>query len=245
LVALAWGALLGGVLQFAVQLPWVWQLQRSLKIRWTAQASINFASDAKLMELMLESGCAGLVVGFESLDKGNLMAMNKNCNLGENYDDIVERIRGAGLLIWAAFMMGYDHETVESIRETVAWVLEKKFAFAAFNILMPYPGTPFYERMKAEDRLLYDGSWWLHDDYRFGGAGFKPKHMSPDDLAEECFNARMKHSSIYQILRRATDRKTNSKDLWSLLTYFAYNPLFRDEMLKKHGMLLGYRGYER
>jgi len=58
----------------------------------------------------------------------------------------------------------YDHETAASIRETVDWALSKKFAFAAFNVLTPYPGTAFYERMKAEGRLLYDGCWWLHDD---------------------------------------------------------------------------------
>src|SRR5690606_25443997 len=33
-VALAWGALLGGVLQFAIQIPWVIRLERSLKVRW-------------------------------------------------------------------------------------------------------------------------------------------------------------------------------------------------------------------
>ncbi|HEX8362078.1 MAG TPA: murein biosynthesis integral membrane protein MurJ [Longimicrobium sp.] len=33
-VAAAWGALLGGVLQFAIQLPTVLKLERSLKIRW-------------------------------------------------------------------------------------------------------------------------------------------------------------------------------------------------------------------
>lgn len=33
-VALAWGALVGGLLQLAVQLPWVLRLERSLKIRW-------------------------------------------------------------------------------------------------------------------------------------------------------------------------------------------------------------------
>lgn len=33
-IAAAWGALIGGALQFAVQLPWVLRLERSLKIRW-------------------------------------------------------------------------------------------------------------------------------------------------------------------------------------------------------------------
>ena len=34
LLALCWGALVGGALQFAMQLPWVWRLERGLKVRW-------------------------------------------------------------------------------------------------------------------------------------------------------------------------------------------------------------------
>jgi putative peptidoglycan lipid II flippase len=36
-VAMAWGALIGGVLQFAIQLPWVLKLERSLKIQWNTR----------------------------------------------------------------------------------------------------------------------------------------------------------------------------------------------------------------
>jgi len=217
-----------------------------LKIRWISQASLKFASDPELLDLMVRSGCAGLVVGFESRDPANLAAMNKQFNLaGGTYDEVIERIREAGIMLWAAFLLGYDYETEASIRDTVDWALSKKFAFAAFNILTPYPGTPFYDRMKAEGRLLYDGRWWLHDDYRFGYAAFQPKKISPESLAELGFEARLRHNSIFQILRRSTDFKTNAKDFWSLFTYFAYNPLFRQELPKKFEMMLGYRGHER
>lgn len=217
-----------------------------LGLRWSAQASLDFTADDELLALMRESGCSGLVVGFESLDPANLAAMGKRSNLAfGHYDEVVERIRDAGLMIWAAFLVGYDHETAASISETVDWALSKRFAFSAFNLLMPYPGTPLYARLAEEGRLLYGGRWWLHDDYRFGAAAHRPRLMAPDELAEAALEARLTHSSAAQIVRRATDRKTNSKDLWSLLTYAAYNPLFRDEMLKKHGMTLGYRGYER
>ena len=36
-VALAWGAMAGGALQFAVQLPWVLRLERQLKISWNTK----------------------------------------------------------------------------------------------------------------------------------------------------------------------------------------------------------------
>ncbi len=217
-----------------------------LKVRWFSQADISFATDPGLMELMLRSGCAGLVVGFESLDLDNLKQMKKNCNLKfDSYDPLVDRIRQAGLLIWAAFLLGYDKDSPATVKATCDWALSKKFAFSAFNILMPYPGTPFYDRMKQDGRLLYGGKWWLHDDYRFGLPGSSPKNCSPEELAQACLDARLAHNSPYQILRRSTDPKTHMKDLWSLLTYFSYNPLFRDELLKKHGMKLGYRGLER
>jgi len=219
---------------------------RPMHIRWFGQADLSFAADPAFMELMLESGCSGLVVGFESLDQRNLVQMQKNCNLGfDTYDPMVEAIRQSGLMLWAAFLLGYDNETPQSVKATCDWALSKKFAFSAFNILMPYPGTPLYARMKKEGRLLYDGKWWLHDDYRFGMPGMRPRNCSPDELAQACIEARRRHSSIGSIFRRALDRKTNMKDAWSLATYFSYNPLFRDEMLKKHGMVLGYRGIER
>jgi putative peptidoglycan lipid II flippase len=37
--ALAWGALVGGVLQFAVQLPWVFALERKLRVGWHARVA--------------------------------------------------------------------------------------------------------------------------------------------------------------------------------------------------------------
>jgi radical SAM superfamily enzyme YgiQ (UPF0313 family) len=219
---------------------------KPLKIRWLGQADVGFAQDPALMALMLESGCSGLVVGFESLDPSHLARMKKSSALHlDSYDEIVEAIRRAGLMIWAAFLLGYDGETPQSVATTCDWALSKKFAFAAFNILMPYPGTPLYTRLAAEGRLLYDGHWWLHDDYRFGQAGFRPSHCSPEALTAACLEARRRHSSLPNIARRALDIKTNMKDLWSVATYIAYNPLFRDEMLEKHGMMLGYRGVER
>jgi radical SAM superfamily enzyme YgiQ (UPF0313 family) len=224
---------------------------RPLRIRWVGQSTLEFVRDGELTDLLVESGCAGLVIGFESLDPVNLARMNKTWNLEwegqgclESYDPLVERMKRAGLQIWAAFALGYDNETPDTIRETCDWALSHKFSFAAFNILTPYPGTPLYKRMKDEGRLLYE-KWWMHDHYRFGHAVFRPKNMEPEELSQACLEARLRFNSKYQILRRATERNTNSKDLWSLITYFAYNPLLRDEIVKKHGMILGYGGLER
>ncbi|HAE39735.1 MAG TPA: methylase [Candidatus Riflebacteria bacterium] len=212
-----------------------------LKKRWIGQASLSFTEDHDLMDLMKRSGCAGLVVGFESTDPENLKQMNKNCNMHlDSYAPVIEKIRDIGFQLWAAFLMGYDADDLKSIQRTVQWAVDQKFCFAAFNILSPYPATPLYAEMQAAGRLIYD-KWWLDERYHFGDAVFKPAKMTADELTEACFWARRRFNHPVNIIRRVFDFKTNAKDLWSIATYFAYNPLFRRELFKKHGMKLGYQ----
>ena len=52
-----------------------------LRIRWVSQASIDMTTDPELMDLMEASGCIGNVIGFESIDRGNLRSMKKAPNL--------------------------------------------------------------------------------------------------------------------------------------------------------------------
>jgi radical SAM superfamily enzyme YgiQ (UPF0313 family) len=150
-------------------------------------------------------------------------------------------MRDYGLQIWAAFTLGHDHDTRESLAQTLEFALAQRFPITAFNILMPYPNTPLYRQLKAEDRLLYDGCWWLHPHYRFNYAAFQPKNMSAEELTELCFKARATYNSIGSIICRAFDLKTNMRSFYRLGVYLTYSLLFRKEVFKKHGMCFGLR----
>ena len=52
-----------------------------MRIRWVSQASLDMTNDPDLMALLVESGCIGNVIGFESLDPRNLQQMRKGPNL--------------------------------------------------------------------------------------------------------------------------------------------------------------------
>jgi radical SAM superfamily enzyme YgiQ (UPF0313 family) len=213
-----------------------------LRVRWVSQGSIDMTSDHELMDLMAQSGCLGHVIGFESLDVRNLRAMKKSPGLAGGFRDYQPQLailREYGLQTWAAFTLGHDYDTRESVQRTLDFAMSNRFAFAAFNILMPYPNTPLYWRLQAEGRLLYHGKWWLHPDYRFNYAAFVPRRMSPDDLTEAGFQARASFNSLGSIIRRAFDFKTNMRTPYRLGAYLAYNPLFRKEVFKKHGMRFG------
>ena len=194
-----------------------------LHIRWVSQASVDQARDPELMRLFADSGCLGTVIGFESLDPDDLRAMGKRHNLVgfDRYASVVAALRAHHLQTWAAFLLGYDHETPESIAATCDWALEQRFTFAAYNILMPYPGTLLYDRLAAEGRLLYDGRWWLHPDYRFNHAAFRPARMTADQLTEAAWDARRRWSSPRSIVTRALDPATNLASPFRLALYCA------------------------
>lgn len=234
------------------------QLFRALKplnVRWVSQASIDMVYDRELMDLMVASGCMGNVIGFESIAPQSLRQMRKAANLrvlraesaaGADADDVYAHyreplriLRDYGLQTWAAFVLGYDFDTPASIAHTLQFALENKFTFAAFNILMPYPGTPLYDRLAREGRLLFDGRWWLHPHYRFNHAAFVPAAMTPDELTAAGLHCRTVFNSPRSILWRAFDFKTNLRSPERFLIYALYNPLFRRETFKKQGMRLG------
>jgi len=213
-----------------------------LKVRWVSQGSMDMLKDRELMELMVKSGCLGLVIGFESISPQCISEMNKFTNKKASdsmYEKEIKELRKWGLQTWAAFTVGHDGDTVESIRATCDFAIKNKFTFAAFNILMPYPNTPLYEKMKKEGRLLYDGKWWLHEDYRFNYSSIVPQNMTPDELTEISFDCRKRFNSIRSIIKRALEPRTNMRTPYRFMTYLLYNPLFRKEVFKKQGLKFG------
>jgi radical SAM superfamily enzyme YgiQ (UPF0313 family) len=213
-----------------------------LKIKWVSQGTLDMVEDAELMGLMKQSGCLGHVIGFETLDPKNLTTSGKPNKITgpSDYDAQIEVLKAYGLQTWAAFTLGYDNDTPDSLHDLLDFSLRHKFTFAAYNVLMPYPGTPFYERLKAEGRLLYDGDWWCHPDYRFNHASFVPARMTPDALTATAFSIRKKWNSPLSLARRFFDVRTNLRSLGAMALFLSYNKVFRSEAFKKQDMKFGY-----
>lgn len=188
-----------------------------LGIKWAGQGTISMAKDEAFLKAMKKSGCEVILIGFESLEENNLRQMNKPVNLiMRERDELVKRIHDAGIGIYATFVFGYDYDTEATIEQALRFSEKHKFYTAAFNHLLPFPGTSLYEYLKKEKRLLVE-KWWLQEDYNYGELAFKPKNMSPERLRDLCRDARKEFSSGKNILRRglSTMRRT-SPLLWFL-----------------------------
>jgi len=216
------------------------ELFRELKplgIRWVSQASLQHLDNEDLVSDMAASGCAGLLVGFESLEKSNLQSMGKSCNRTENYGRTIGLLRRHGISLYGAFMVGYPYDSQELIEQTVRFAETHKFYLAAFNHVVPFPGTGLYGRLYSENRFP-EKDWWL-GKYRFGQVPFDPENIPKEKIEKLCHHARKSFYSNSSILKRAWDLRANCRSFRKACAFFTINFLLQKEVSQKLGYPLG------
>jgi radical SAM superfamily enzyme YgiQ (UPF0313 family) len=200
-----------------------------LKIRWVGQSSINAAHDEEFLELLVRSGCQGVLIGFESLNPKNLAAMNKTFNTARGgFTKALANLRKHKVRVYGTFVFGYDGDTSTSFAETVDFAEENAFYIAAFNHLTPFPGTPLYTRLAQENRLLYE-AWWLDDRYSYNGIPFRPHGMSGEELQRGCLGARKRFYSWKSIVKRGFD-KVNRSNGFMWRNFYLINAMHRGDV---------------
>jgi radical SAM superfamily enzyme YgiQ (UPF0313 family) len=210
-----------------------------LGISWVGQASIHIAQDDELLEMLSASGCRGLLIGMESVNELNLKAMGKDWNIAQGaYSDSLRQFRKHGLAIYGTFVFGYDEDDWNVVRESVSFAREQKLFLAAFNHLVPFPGTPLYRRLKLQGRLISD-PWWLNPDGRVGDVTFRPKKISAADLERACLWARRQFYGWPSMLARLWDRQANSSSTAMLGVFLALNLGSHFDIDLRQGLQLG------
>lgn len=210
-----------------------------LKIKWVGQGTLNMAKDEKLLELMSTSGCRGVLIGFESLRHDTLYLMDKKINvvMGD-YKRLIETLHRFNIALYGTFIFGYDSESIKDTMKTAEAAIEFGLFIAAFNHLIPFPGTPLYNQFKKEGRLT-DEAWWLSPTFRFGDIPFDPTQITAEDLHAQCIKARKRFYSFPGILERSRNISGNCNTISKAANYFWINALLRKEIKQKDGLPLG------
>jgi len=149
-----------------------------LKIKWFGLATTTLVDDEELLESCAESGCTGLLMGLESIDPGVLKRMNKTFNKPERYGRLVERLHAKGIALQGCFVFGQDGESPEVFERTARFAVEAGIDLPRFAISTPFPGTPLFQELEREGRLLHR-DWSLYDGQH---CVFQPDGLSPRDL---------------------------------------------------------------
>jgi radical SAM superfamily enzyme YgiQ (UPF0313 family) len=165
-----------------VQRRWAKELLREmtgLGRYWLTQASIDIVKDNELLDLMERSGCIGIFLGIESFDATALATVSKTQNRITQYRDAVARLHDRGICVMAGFISGFDTQTVASIVNVADRLNELEFDVPFLSVLTPFRGTPLYESLLAQNRILPDRDWPFFNGYN---VAFEPARMTPDEL---------------------------------------------------------------
>jgi radical SAM superfamily enzyme YgiQ (UPF0313 family) len=151
---------------------------KPLKKKWASQASMTLTRDPELLKLAAESGCVSLFIGVESLSSENLKEVNKTFNRVPQFEDAMKALHDYDIMIVGGFIFGLDHDDEGVFERTLRFCERNRIELPSFFILTPLPGTPLFQRMESEGRLL-------HKDWaKYNGATvvYKPKLMTEETL---------------------------------------------------------------
>jgi len=130
-----------------------------------------------LLRLMKRLGFYKIHVGIESVNEENLKAYNKKQTISE----IAEAVKVAnreGISINGMFILGMDNDDADTVQRTVDFIRNLYIDTATFSILYPIPGTPLFNALEQEGRII-SKDWSLYDGTH---VVFKPKNLSPIHL---------------------------------------------------------------
>jgi len=153
---------------------------KPLNIKWFGEATIKMADDETLLKAAADSGCQSLLIGIETPSQAALKDTGKGFVDPDTIKSKISAFHAHGIEITSSMIFGFDTHTHEIFKESERFCRHIGIDEVESVLLIPFPGTPLFERMISEDRILtrdwskYDGSHCV----------FKPTTMTPQEVEE-------------------------------------------------------------
>ena len=184
---------------------------------WVANGTANILGvvDDEFLNLAHKSGCVEWFVGFESVSQEALNNIKKTHNKVSDFKKMIKRVHSHGMTIQGGIIFGFDEDTTDIFDTTIETINDWDLDVLEVNILTPYPGTPLFERLDKDSRILTK-DWSRYNQVE---VVFKPKQMTPEELYEGARKVAKDFYSPYKTLKRIT------KIMWILKRFSAIIPI--------------------
>lgn len=168
-----------------VNKKWGKELLRGLAplgLRWFTETDISIADDDELLDLLADSGCGQVLIGFESPEAADLAGIDptgwKQKRSGQ-YLESIDKIQSRGVTVNGCFILGLDHHTPEIFQQVKDFVDRSRLLEVQVTVLTPFPGTPLHRRLAREGRLIAGHG---PDRCTLFDVTFRPQGMRVDEL---------------------------------------------------------------
>ncbi len=155
------------------------------RIKWFTETDISVADDGELLRLMRLARCRQLLIGLESTHPDDLAGIEMRSDFklrrAPEYQDAVRRIQAAGVTVNGCFVLGLDHQGPEIFQRVLDFAMELPLFEVQVTMMTPFPGTPLYQRLLEEDRIIEPGRWDLCTLF---DVNYRPLKMTVQQLRE-------------------------------------------------------------
>ncbi|HTO13271.1 MAG TPA: radical SAM protein, partial [Candidatus Binatia bacterium] len=134
-------------------------ISRGLTPQWGAQVRTETVDDPELLQMMRDSNCFNVYVGFESINPRTLKLFQKKQDLAK-IERSIEKFHAHNIRIHGMFVVGSDEDDVETLDATAEFALKHDIDSVQFMILTPIPGSPDWDTLYAKgDKYVINRNW--------------------------------------------------------------------------------------
>ncbi|PYK97365.1 MAG: B12-binding domain-containing radical SAM protein, partial [Verrucomicrobia bacterium] len=130
-----------------------------------------------------------VLIGLESPRKTSLdgVELHNNWKMRQRdqYLAAIQKIQSYGVTVNGCFILGLDGDTLEVFDEVFNFVRESSLYEVQVTFLTAFPGTPLYQRLKQEGRIIRDAAWELCTLFDIN---ITPKNMTVEQLQSGFIN---------------------------------------------------------
>ncbi len=151
-------------------------------VRWHAFGSLRSLS-AFSPEEVRDCGCGAVWIGVESFQcAGGLADEPYAKRTGAKIEDVIAGLQQHGVQITASMVLGFDFHNRENLKQDIDQFVALKPMFYQVAPLLPCPGTPLYDRLLEESRILDTYRW--QDLHMCSGELYQPKNFDKGEIKQ-------------------------------------------------------------
>lgn len=152
------------------------------QLHWFTETDASVADDLGLCDLIAESGCRQLLIGFESPRETDLSGIDPvgwKKKIAPQACRVVDILQSRGVSVNGCFILGLDNHTPDIFPVIRDFVRSSGLAEVQLTVLTPFPGCGLYERLRREGRLLGEKFW---DRCTLFDVNYRPARMTVEEL---------------------------------------------------------------
>ena len=201
-----------------------------LKKKWFAPMTISVCYDDELLSLLSKAGCCEVLIGFESVSQESVKSINKKFNTVEDYKNCVKKLHDNNIKVMGSFVLGLDGDDRNSFKKVLDFVNEAHIDFVRYTINTPYPGTPYFEELKRQNRII--NTCW--DFYDCRHCVIQPALMTKEELEKGYDYLWHKTYSLKNVIKRLNYNQSKLKFLKQVIINFVFGVVYNRMMFKKY-----------